>query len=112
MAKPVLVIASPAPSLVHGDITLDRATWHGHIQKYHPEVPLWQIEDTLTTPDYIAASTTVPGDYVFICEGNTGDNQDPLVVTVRTVPDGSNIVTTAYYDQNYSRHQPKLWSKP
>lgn len=65
----------------------------------------------MADPDYIALSTTEPGNYLFICEGNTGDYGDPLVVAVRPMPDGSNIVTTAYYDEDYERHQPILWRR-
>ena len=112
MAKPVFVTASPAPSIIIGDITLTREAWYGHIRIRHPEVVLWQLQDTLSDPDYIAMSTTVQGAFVFICEGNTNEYHDPLVVTVLPLPDGSRIVTTAYYDEDYWRHQPKVWSRP
>jgi hypothetical protein len=111
VAKPVFVTASPAPSIIHGDLTLEAGAWYGHIHVRHPEVVLWQLQDTLSDPDYICSSTSVQGAFVFICEGNTNEYQDPLVVTVLPLPDGSNIVTTAYYDENYLRHQPKVWSK-
>ena len=105
-------IPSPAPTPVSGAIDLHRHTWHGHIKRFHAPVELWQVEDTLADPDYIAASTTEgPGNYLFICEGNTDDHGDPLVVAVRAMPDGSNIVTTAYYDEEYERHQPILWRR-
>jgi hypothetical protein len=112
VAKPVFVTASPAPSIISGDLTLEAGAWYGHIHVRHPEVVLWQLQDTLSDPDYICSSTTVQGAFVFICEGNTDDEYgDPLVVTVLPQADGSNIVTTAYYDENYLRHQPKVWSK-
>lgn len=111
VAKPVFVTASPAPSILIGDLTLEAGAWHGHIKIRHPEVALWQLQDTLSDPDYIALSTTVQGAFVFVCEGNTNEYGDSLVVTVLPLSDGSNIVTTAYYDENYLRHQPKVWSK-
>ena len=94
-----------------GQIELHDHTWYGHIKYWHEPVELWQLEDNLADPCYIALSTTEPGNYLFICEGNTDENGDPLVVAVRPMPDGSNIVTTAYYDQNYERHQPILWRR-
>jgi hypothetical protein len=112
VAKPAFVTASPAPSIISGDLTLEAGAWYGHIRIKHPEVPLWQLKDTLSAPDYIALSTTVQGAFVFICEGNVNEYRDPLVVTVLPLADGSNIVTTAYYDESYLRHQPKVWSKP
>lgn len=108
--RPLTAAVSPAQALIPGSIVLLKHTWD-HIMAAHPEVELWQLQDTLVDPDYIAASTTVPGDFVFICEGNTNEYGDPLVVPVRTLPDGSNIVTTAYYDENYGRHQPILWRR-
>lgn len=111
MASPHLEVKSVAPKLVAGSIILSREGWYGHIKKRHPDVVLWQLKDTLKDPCYVCLSTTVPGAYVFICEGNTNEYGDPLVVTVMPQTDGSNIVTTAYYDQDYWRHQPQLWRR-
>ena len=110
---PVLwAIRSPAQSVVAGDIVLFRQTWIAHIKVFHEPVELWQLQDNLSDPCYIAASTTEPpGNVLFICEGNTDDYGAPLVVAVRTLPNGSNIVTSAYYDERYERHQPKLWER-
>ena len=107
---PFYAAVAPAQSLISGKIVIHRHTWD-HITSGHPEVEFFQVQDTLTDPDYIAASTTVAGDYIFICEGNTNEYGDPLIIAVRTLLDGSNIVTTAYYDANYGRHQPILWRR-
>lgn len=106
---PLLIIQSRAQKLVPGQIILHKHTWHGHILLSHPEVEIFQVQDTLEDPDYICDSKTRPGDFVFVCEGNTNDHGEGMRVAVRT-QDRINFVTSAYYSGS-ATHGTVLWSR-
>jgi hypothetical protein len=95
--------------VVPGTITLYKDTFDRHILWGHPDVEFFHVQDTLSDPDYICASETEDGDWVFVCEGNTNDHGDGMRVSVRNV-DGQNIVTSAYYSAA-SWHGKVLWRR-
>lgn len=92
----LFVAETPAKAIVPHNIILHQHTWFGHIKIGHPEVDLDQVQDTLSDPDYICDSRTRPGDWVFVCEGNTNDYGEGIRVAVRH-QDGMIFVTSAYY---------------
>jgi hypothetical protein len=104
----LLATRSPAQSLIPGSIILYKDTWETHILWSH-DVEFFHVQDTLADPDYICASKTEEGDWVFVSEGHTDEHGRPNRVAVRNV-DGQNIVTSAYY-ADATWHGVVLWRR-
>lgn len=108
--KPLIQAASPAPRLISGPLVLFDHTWHIHVQPNHPDVYLGNVRQAMTDPCEIAESKTVPGSYVLL--NNTAFNSagQALRVPVKPLPDGTNVVTTAYFSDATS-HGNIVWRR-
>lgn len=110
--KPLIIVPSPAPDIIPGDIILYAATWYGHVKPSHSTVLLGHVRKAMNSPCEIAESHTVPGDYVLLNHDvSLPDGETTLRVPVRSVEEsGTNIVTSAYYSSSTS-HGNVVWRR-
>lgn len=103
------IVQSPVPSVLPGHIVLYEQTWSQHISTRHTDVPLHEIETTMSDPCEICTSTTTPGSFVLVNTLATNEYGDQLRVPIKPLGDGTNVVTTAYYGM--APHGTTTWKR-
>jgi hypothetical protein len=93
--QPVLFSHVPAGQNLMRAVTLYEGTWQNHIIVRHPEVSgsLVQVEETVSMPTTIFASSSAAGSFLFVKAGIVDSNGRSL----RVVVGADCAVKTAYF---------------
>jgi hypothetical protein len=108
--KPLIEAASPAPKLTSGKLVLHRHTWFQHVKPNHPDVFLGNVRQAMNDPCEIAQSKTVPGTYLLLNNRALNSAGQTLRVPFKPLPDGTNLVTSAYFS-DATGHGKIVWRR-
>ena len=92
-----------------GTVVLYDHTWVDHISTKHSDVPLHEIHTTMLDPCEVCTSKTTGGSLIMVNTNAVNEHGDQLRVPVKPQPNGTNIVTSAYYGM--TPHGPVIWKR-